>query len=40
MFVGPGAGAAVGSMCCLVGLVLAAVLGAIGGAIFAAIKPD
>lgn len=40
VFVGPGAGALVGSACCLIGLILAAVLGAIGGAIFAAIKPD
>jgi hypothetical protein len=40
MFTSPGFGIGVGSVCCLVGLVLAALLGAIGGAIFAAIKAD
>jgi len=29
-----------GSICCVIGLVIAAVLGAIGGVIFAAVKPD
>jgi predicted outer membrane lipoprotein len=40
MFMGPGAGAAYGSVCCIAGLIVAALLGAVGGAIFAAIKPD
>jgi hypothetical protein len=40
MFVGPGFGALIGSACCLTGLILAAILGAVGGAIFAAIKAD
>ena len=40
MFIGPTAGVMFGSVCCLVGLVFAAILGAIGGAVFAAIKPD
>ncbi len=40
MFVGPGFGALIGSGCCLVGLILAAILGAVGGAVFAAIKAD
>jgi hypothetical protein len=40
MFMGPTAGVMFGSMCCIVGLILAAILGAIGGAIFAAIKPE
>lgn len=39
-FVGPGAGAAIGGVCCLGGLIFAAILGAIGGAIFAAVKSD
>jgi hypothetical protein len=39
-FVGPGPGALSGSVCCAIGLVLAAVLGAIGGAIFAGLKAD
>jgi hypothetical protein len=38
--VGPGAGVAYGSVCCLVGLILAAILGAVGGAIFAGLKSD
>ena len=40
LFVGPGAGALCGSTCCIAGLILAAILGAIGGAVFAGIKPD
>jgi hypothetical protein len=40
MFAGPGAGLIFGSMCCLGGIIMAAILGAIGGAIFAAIKSD
>jgi hypothetical protein len=40
MLVGPGAGALYGSICCASGLILAAILGALGGAIFAAVKPD
>jgi len=40
LFVGPGAGALFGSFCCFGGVILAAILGAIGGAVFAAIKPD
>jgi hypothetical protein len=40
MFVGPGGGALCGSACCLIGIILAAALGAIGGAIFAAVKAD
>jgi hypothetical protein len=39
-FVGPGAGVAYGSVCCLIGLILAAILGAVGGAIFAGLKAD
>jgi hypothetical protein len=38
--VGPGAGAGIGSLCCITGLIFAAILGAIGGAIFAAVKSD
>ncbi len=40
MFMGPGFGALIGSACCLTGLILAAILGAVGGAIFAALKAD
>jgi hypothetical protein len=40
MLVGPGAGVMIGSVCCLGGLIFAAILGAIGGAIFAAVKSD
>jgi hypothetical protein len=40
LFVGPTAGVMIGSFCCIGGLILAAILGAIGGAIFAAVKPD
>jgi hypothetical protein len=39
-FVGPVGGILGGSMCCVGGLILAAILGAIGGAVFAAIRPD
>ncbi len=38
--VGPGLFLFTGSICCLGDLVFAALLGAIGGAIFAAVKPD
>ncbi len=37
---GPGLGLFTGSICCLGGLIFSALLGAIGGAIFAAVKPD
>jgi hypothetical protein len=37
---GPTSGAIVGSTCCVGGLILAAILGAIGGAVFAGIRPD
>ncbi len=40
LFMGPGAGALAGSVCCIAGLILAAILGAVGGAVFAGIKPD
>jgi hypothetical protein len=40
MFAGPMGAAFGGSCCCLGGLILAAILGAIGGAIYAGIKPD
>lgn len=40
MFTGPGAGALCGSMCCGSGLIIAAILGAIGGAVLAAIRPE
>jgi hypothetical protein len=39
-FAGPLGAAFGGSCCCLGGLILAAILGAIGGAIYAGIKPD
>ena len=39
-FVGPGAGAAIGSVCCVAGLIIAAILGAVGGAIFASVKSN
>jgi hypothetical protein len=39
-FTGPAAGVLIGGVCCAGGLILAAILGAIGGVIFAAIKPD
>jgi hypothetical protein len=38
--IGPGAGAGIGSLCCITGLIFAAILGAIGGAIFASVKSD
>lgn len=37
---GVGGAALCGSLCCAVGLLLAAALGAVGGAIFAAVKSD
>lgn len=40
MFTGPVFGLLAGGGCCLAGVILAAVLGAIGGAIFAAVKAD
>jgi hypothetical protein len=40
MFTGPTAGVFYGSICCGGGLILAAILGAIGGAVYAGIKPD
>jgi hypothetical protein len=40
LFTGPTAGVLAGSVCCIGGLILAAILGAIGGAVFAAIKSD
>jgi hypothetical protein len=39
-FAGPAGAALGGSICCLGGLFLAAILGAIGGAVYAAIKAD
>jgi hypothetical protein len=38
--VGPVGGIIGGSMCCIGGLILAVILGAIGGAVYAAIKSD
>jgi hypothetical protein len=40
MFTGPGFGAATGSICCLVSIGLAALLGAVGGAVMASLKAD
>ena len=40
VFTGPTAGLFYGGTCCLGGLILAAILGAIGGAVYAGIKPD
>lgn len=40
MFTGPRGALLGGSICCVGGLILAAILGAIGGAIFAGIKSD
>jgi hypothetical protein len=40
IFTGPVAGLLAGSMCCLGGLIIAAILGAIGGAILAAIRGE
>jgi hypothetical protein len=37
---GPVGALAGGSMCCLGGLFLAAILGAIGGAVFASVRPE
>jgi len=37
---GPMSGLLGGSMCCVGGVILAAILGAIGGAVLAAIRPD
>jgi len=40
MFLGPTAGVMYGGMCCVGGLIIAAILGAIGGAVVAAIRPE
>jgi hypothetical protein len=40
MFTGPTAGLFYGGTCCLGGLILAAILGAIGGAAYAGIRPE
>ncbi len=40
IFTGPTAGLFYGGLCCLGGLILAAILGAIGGAIYAGVKPE
>lgn len=40
MFAHPGYGIAVASFCCLGGMILAAILGGVGGAVFAGIKAD
>ncbi|HSJ59211.1 MAG TPA: hypothetical protein VLC95_18640 [Anaerolineae bacterium] len=40
IFTSPGMGVGVGAMCCVAGIVIAAVLGAIGGAILAAVRAD
>ncbi len=40
IFTGPTAGLFYGGACCLGGLILAAILGAIGGAIYAGVKPE
>jgi hypothetical protein len=40
LFAGPSAGLLAGSMCCVGGLFLSAILGAIGGVILAAVKPE
>jgi hypothetical protein len=39
-FAGPAGGVLTGSLCCAGGIVLAAILGAIGGAVFAGVKPE
>jgi hypothetical protein len=39
-FTGTGGVALAGGMCCLTGLAIGAVFGAVGGAIFAAVQPD
>lgn len=40
MFAGAQSGILMGGVCCLGGVIFAAILGAIGGAIFAGLKPD
>lgn len=40
MFAGPGFGIGAASLCCLGGLIVAVILGAVGGAVFAGIKAD
>ena len=40
LFVGPNVGILCGGGCCLVGVILAALLGAIGGAVYAGIQPE
>jgi len=40
VFTTPGMGLGVGAMCCISGIIIAAVLGAIGGAILAAVRAD
>lgn len=40
VFVGPGAGLGYGAFCCVSGIIVAAVFGAIGGAILAAVRAD
>jgi hypothetical protein len=40
VFTGPTAGLFYGGTCCLGGLILAAILGAIGGAVYAGVKPE
>ena len=37
---GPAGALLSGSLCCVGGLIFAAILGAVGGALYAAIKPD
>jgi membrane associated rhomboid family serine protease len=40
LFVGPNVGILCGGGCCLVGVILAAILGAIGGAVYAGLQPE
>lgn len=40
LFVGPNVGLLCGAGCCLIGVILAAILGAIGGAVFAGLQPE
>lgn len=40
VFTGPGMGLGVGAVCCIGGIIIAAILGAIGGAILAAVRAD
>jgi hypothetical protein len=40
MFTSPGFGAGIGGVCCLVSIALAALLGAVGGAVFASIQSE